>query len=324
MIFSKDLYWSVPFLIVLFVRLVSLRHNPYVGTFHGVVVHSDDVHTSNVISEERNNPLIGVFRHSPSLSSKALGLKGLLTPQSDSSPRPVLSQLQISRGCVKSMGAHFVNSLKRLPVSKYSASSQRSESLQSRRSFISLNNEDRPCCSICLAVYEDGDEIVTLACSHCFHSECVNKWFFQGCLDNNDLSTVSCPQCRLDHGLPSASSVSEEPIDETINFSMLQLGRSMLENEMGYDFLSDIGSEAPLSSQRPVREDCSITRTESFQAEDLLIQPGAIGTACVSPINLNHDVDDSNSLPEMNASVVDALNGSIYSDCGVPLYPGRM
>ncbi|EEF34075.1 RING-H2 finger protein ATL66 [Ricinus communis] len=43
-------------------------------------------------------------------------------------------------------------------------------------------------CCICLGVFEDGDKVKVLPeCSHCFHSECVDKWL---------TAQSSCPLCR--------------------------------------------------------------------------------------------------------------------------------
>ncbi|OAY59877.1 RING-H2 finger protein ATL66 [Manihot esculenta] len=43
-------------------------------------------------------------------------------------------------------------------------------------------------CSICLAVYEDGDKLKILPkCHHFFHEECVDRWLH---------SWTACPLCR--------------------------------------------------------------------------------------------------------------------------------
>ena len=42
-------------------------------------------------------------------------------------------------------------------------------------------------CSICLASYEDGDDLAVLPCSHLMHAECLMPWLKQ---------TNSCPLCR--------------------------------------------------------------------------------------------------------------------------------
>jgi hypothetical protein len=54
------------------------------------------------------------------------------------------------------------------------------------RSEIPLNDN----CSICQDPMEAGQETRTIfACSHCFHRECIDKWF-EG--------HVQCPTCRHD------------------------------------------------------------------------------------------------------------------------------
>ncbi|KAK1423727.1 hypothetical protein QVD17_19035 [Tagetes erecta] len=43
-------------------------------------------------------------------------------------------------------------------------------------------------CSVCLSVFEDGDEIRKLKCKHTFHKTCVDKWLEQ--------DHATCPICR--------------------------------------------------------------------------------------------------------------------------------
>lgn len=42
-------------------------------------------------------------------------------------------------------------------------------------------------CAICLTEFEDGDMIVTTACSHLFHKDCISRWL---------RINVKCPVCR--------------------------------------------------------------------------------------------------------------------------------
>lgn len=176
--------------------------------------------------ESKTNPLVGVFRHSPSANVGRLGLKGIISSKS-SSPAPVISQLQISKekritpnppslsrlhttketSGVSLPGRSFLTSWKQIPQIKYaSASSLESQQEQQKRqettvprrlpsssssssTLDSHPHEDlsAPVCSICIEPYTDGDQIKTLACSHSFHSECIGKWFFQSCcLDNSN------------------------------------------------------------------------------------------------------------------------------------------
>jgi len=52
--------------------------------------------------------------------------------------------------------------------------------------------EDDKCC-ICMAPYEQGEELMRLPCFHCFHSECSRTWL---------VVKASCPVCneRIDRG----------------------------------------------------------------------------------------------------------------------------
>ena len=43
------------------------------------------------------------------------------------------------------------------------------------------------CCSICICDLEMGETIRKLACGHCFHNECVDRWFAR---------SVLCPNCK--------------------------------------------------------------------------------------------------------------------------------
>ena len=42
-------------------------------------------------------------------------------------------------------------------------------------------------CSICLDTFEDSSQVVTLACSHIYHSECIKRWLHQD---------SRCPLCK--------------------------------------------------------------------------------------------------------------------------------
>lgn len=101
----------------------------------------------------------------------------------------------------------FVSSLKLIPVKKFVSSRSLSRTslseigeYQSSSGDIAESPDDQPLCSICLEPYADGDPISNLACSHCFHTECVNAWFYQGCLDDHHTDGhFNCPECRQEH-----------------------------------------------------------------------------------------------------------------------------
>lgn len=240
----------------------GLRHNPYVGSFHGknFQTHDGTAPTQLIIEDSKSNPLVGVFRHSPSLPSKSLGLKSIL--YGGMTRPPIFSQLQVARESKKLPPHNFLRSLRQIPTKVYSASSVGSRSERSCTSPEGQPEEDEhlPTCSICLDPYADGDELRTFACSHCFHNECVSKWIFHRCLDNEELDSFNCPECRQNHITLSEAGSSRTSLAEGISsLSFLQVGENMA-REGGYDFLSDFGSDlqspAPRSmpnSPRPFR-----------------------------------------------------------------------
>ncbi|KAF7817209.1 E3 ubiquitin-protein ligase [Senna tora] len=63
-----------------------------------------------------------------------------------------------------------------------------------------ISGEDAVCC-ICLAKYENNDELRELPCSHLFHKECVDKWL--------KINAV-CPLCKSEVGGNLTGSVSGE------------------------------------------------------------------------------------------------------------------
>lgn len=163
-------------------------------------------------------------------------------------------------------------------------------------------DDDAPVCAICLECYNDGDNILTLACSHCYHSECVSKWFFQDCLNSTDLSSsFRCPQCRQDHILLSErGSQCSDPLQDfgISQLSFIQAGQSLL-RDGGYDFLSDIGSECSL----PSRKEGSILHSPP---------PTPIRAAIQQSKTTRKPITN----PVNNTS---SLEYSLYSDCGFPL-----
>lgn len=60
-------------------------------------------------------------------------------------------------------------------------------------------------CCICLAKYENNDELRELPCSHLFHKDCVDKW-----LKINSL----CPLCKSDVGGNLIESVSGDEANQ--------------------------------------------------------------------------------------------------------------
>lgn len=290
--------------------MTGLKHNPYVGTFFNVNYQLEEPGTPNALANSRNNPLVGTFRHSPSVISKNLGLKVGVMYNGTAGLPPIISRLQAAKDNSSSLGLsrrNFITSLRQIPVTRFSTMSIGSrssvsslaldpivgsnpspsgtecgDSPRNSRQPTALDaaldtapnaapnaaSDDAPVCAICLEVYADGDEILTLACSHCFHSECASRWFFQQCLNSADISSAfSCPQCRQDHValsevssqansvLPEGSVQTSTEIDAIMPStsgiaaqSFLCLGQSLLSG--GYDFLSDISSEGAPSVKK--------------------------------------------------------------------------
>lgn len=241
----------------------------------------------------RNNPLVGVFRHSPSsqlpANPKILGLRSII--YGSCSKPPLFSQLQVQRDVrtAQPIKYNVLSSLRQYPPKKYSSSvgsrssistsqsaavattaaaqgterdsstlsaahsangavRSRAEASSERASSGSSSNLDEvdpdgPTCAICLVPYRDGDEIRTLACNHCFHSECVSQWVFHRCLSKDELTSLDCPECRQDHVALSESGSTVSYAEGISRQSFLQAGQYLLE-EGGYDFLSDFGSDA--------------------------------------------------------------------------------
>lgn len=70
-----------------------------------------------------------------------------------------------------------------------------------------ISGEDAVCC-ICLAKYEDDDELRELPCSHFFHTQCVDKWL---------KINASCPLCKSEIDVKNTDlhSVEEEPLQQS-------------------------------------------------------------------------------------------------------------
>lgn len=73
----------------------------------------------------------------------------------------------------------------------------------------------RQVCCICLAKYENNDELRELPCSHLFHKDCVDKW-----LKINSL----CPLCKNDVGENSTGLVSSEDANQLRSESRIENG----------------------------------------------------------------------------------------------------
>lgn len=226
-------------------RIPAFSHNPYVGSFHSIpsnMALSENKIDRFGLPNLKRNPLIGTFRHSPSVLTKSLGLKGI-TQSSSTKMSPLLSQIQLENEIKieKPDPINFVSSLKKIPSSTYSSKHS------CDNSNCSVNDLQLSYCSICIESFLEGDSLSTLACGHQFHSICISKWFYHGCLDNSELkSSFQCPECRQYHlELYQKSLHFEEHKFSEETF--VEIGQSLLTEE-GYDLLIDNFSDASSST----------------------------------------------------------------------------
>ena len=54
--------------------------------------------------------------------------------------------------------------------------------------LIETTLDQEECCSICLCDLQNGENVVLLACGHCFHPTCVKEWLVKG--------RDTCPVCN--------------------------------------------------------------------------------------------------------------------------------
>lgn len=338
-------------------RMEVLKHNPYIGTFHGKPILSSVTEanaSTDVIEDSKRNPMIGLFRHSPSLAAKSLGLKAVIYNDTGTSSTVVSQLTALNRETTKPQESlskrNFVSSLRQIPVTVFSASSASVSERETSNPRLSSSNKEEtgPVCAICLEAYTDGDEILTLACSHCFHSDCVSKWFFQGCLNNTDVDKAfNCPECRQDHITLSeqGSHTSSGDIGGIPSRSFLQMGQNLFA-EGGYDFLSDAGSDHMAVSMASTMQRLKLTtpspeprgvlatlqqQHQHVSAHRLLtpVRPPSrppSSRAMISParsviVHVAEDGDyeeiaSAHPTPQGGAGLLD---WSVYSDCGFPL-----
>jgi hypothetical protein len=178
-----------------------------------------------------------------------LGLKGVIY-KNQTTKGPIFSQLQMPSKMFSHQ--HFVSSLSKIPSSIYSSAvSSEDEGVPQVEPLVNGPNEESdPVCSICLEKYLNGDELLTLACHHCFHSSCISKWFYKDFLSEIDPSgSFRCPECRQDHialSEKATSNCGESTVSDQDNIitrsSFVRVGRNML-NEVGYDMLGELLSD---------------------------------------------------------------------------------
>jgi hypothetical protein len=348
-------------------RIDDFRHNPYVGSFHAVPYKTEESSQADdsllLMSESKTNPMVGLFRHSPpnlapqQSQNQRVGLKSVIydeQPPSSNPSLPIISRLRINTSMPRSTltGRTFISSLRKIPVKVY-CSSSRSSSVATRSVVdghqpipLETNVEDsnsKPMCAICLEDYADGDELLTLACSHCFHSECVNRWFYHGCISANQhphsssfsgasnpngqssfYEAFRCPACRQDHialsEKGSTVSLSQLPVEAAASPAVAaspsiveELVEDVEENdggiptgsffELGQSLLRDGGYDF-LSDVGSERG--SVTSTA----------PG-VQSPQPSPFRVSNSIQYSNLIKR--SLIQRTLEESAYSDCGFPL-----
>ena len=238
------------------IRMLQLRHNPYVGSFHST--HRQDVTTRSratyedriVDSKSGNVPLI---RHAPSTAPlyynpKGVGLKGLF--HSVQAPpmglglavdlgvaSPMLSQSALSRIKALEKTKHLsLAALKKIPIIIFQNEEEGLATGGEKRvrgyDYDDNDNETAPSCPICLEVYTDGDELRALACTHCFHKKCIDIWLL-GYLSLGAVDTSRCPQCRQEVCVDSEGGTNNNNYDslildsDTPTASFIRIGQSL-------------------------------------------------------------------------------------------------
>jgi hypothetical protein len=295
------------------VRMLKLRHNPYVGSFHSM--HRQDItensNDSIVNSRSGNVPLI---RHAPSTISsfggaypKGIGLKGLFHSNQatlehqghrpdifqQSAAAPMLSQSALSRIKAFEKSKHLsLTALKRIPIIIFQNGDDLSDGVQTET--------DIPACSICLEKYNDGDELRSLGCNHCFHKKCIDIWLL-GYLSVGAVDTCRCPQCRqevvdLDVNINFSDSLVLD--SDTPGASFIRIGQSLSTNDnpLSVSLSSSIVSTPSLSNS-PMYGDSTILVAEGSFSNNL--------RAIAGPM------DDDTIIVDED----DCLCGSAYSFC---------
>lgn len=364
-------------------RMDDFRHNPYVGSFHAVPYKAEEASQTDdqlfLMSEAKTNPMVGLFRHSPPIvtsqqspQNHRIGLKSVIYEenQNQSSSLPIISRLRLNTSLPRSTltGRTFLSSLRKLPVTVYcSPSPQTSSSIAS----ISVADgqptnsqrtddvrEEKPMCAICLEEYADGDELFTLACSHCFHSECVNRWFYHGCISSNryfsrtsapspslPVSSSSkpsgraastfeafqeafrCPACRQDHiALSEQGSVAEVSLCQSTFTRNTVTAVSLVEvvevssNDEGIPMGSfyDLGQSLLLDGGYDFLSDVGSEMNSVSSMQPHSQLP--IPPAISAPIRLQAQSPSLLSpMRNIKTTARKSLEESVYSDCGFPL-----
>jgi hypothetical protein len=353
--------------------VLGFRHNPYIGNFHRInyVPFNSENFFQNIMNENKTNAMIGLLRHSPSVISRSRNSHGKKSSQlakkqqqqQQQSP-PVLSRLALLRNRPKESNQQsqnqpdnrsepsFVSSLREFHRNVYSVSSLSSQEGNSPLSPLvdhPVSDNDIPMCAICMEQYCNGDEILTLKCSHCFHSECISKWFYQDCLNSEDMrSNFTCPHCRKTNNnnhnnnnnnnnneeskenqelgsidsetllslkklqisaSDGVSIVSEEGI---LTESLFKLGKSLLEEDGGYDFVSVNSLNSQRSSAEPKRQVQNPLPTQQQQQQQPVIP-------LPPPQPQESTPPPPQQQPYIEPPSPGAFSVSNFSVCGIPI-----
>lgn len=284
------------------------------------------------------NPNVGYFGHAPqsnkpdfakkakeiiaeSSKESNAGLQGILWEE-ESWKIPFISQVQISRELKFSDRHISVHTLKQIPVSIYNSGKNKNPSLiDDNGNSIDDDNDDEdfPTCSVCLDKFQDGDELRTLACSHCFHKRCIDIWLL-GTFSNDTTVTCTCPQCRQ-----SASPVLPQE-DTTLEYvgdipseSFMRVGMFLSSyNVHGDAYVSETETNVSDEMDEINFESVSdITLSVAFNDMDNIISPISNQTNNINNNNVsNDDLEGNNRIPII--AINNEINSNIQINNNIP------
>lgn len=185
------------------------------GTFHCTryINATEDVPCIFIESSSGNLPRI---RHSPPAS------KVIIRPLTVS--KPFASQLDVKRPAL--IDNHLNEScLLKFPIFRFGEANP------------SCDNDD-PQCPICLDLFEDGDEMRSLGCGHCFHKECIDTWLL-GSKSHDEIITSVCPTCRRSISPSKKAQTPSISNSTSIEIGMEQSQESLRSNENCIPVLSE-------------------------------------------------------------------------------------